>query len=299
MSEDRIEPEKPAEDFTFARTLLQFFVVPAVVVALCVGIFLFFTWAVSEEETALDYVRDIRTGSASRRWQAAFELAKLLNHDPEGARVEGLAPALVDAFEDAEDEDPRVRRYLALALGHLGDPQAVPALLQSLSRQDAETRIYALWALGTIGDRGAIEPVLAQMKEDDPGIRKMAAYSLGALRAHQAQPALVAALNDAEVDVAWNAAIALAKLGDDSGRARLLQMLDRSYLETVETMTDEQRAHTMIAALQAAALIPDPELRARVEQLADEDPNLNVRRVALEALEAMDKAVDGAHLRDS
>jgi hypothetical protein len=44
----------------------------------------------------------------------------------------------------------------------------------------------------------------------------------------------------------------------------------------------------MMAAIQAAALIPDAELRARVQQIAKKDPDLNVRQVALKALDAMD-----------
>ena len=39
---------------------------------------------------------------------------------PEGAgESSALAPALVKAFEQAKDDDPRVRQYLALALGRL------------------------------------------------------------------------------------------------------------------------------------------------------------------------------------
>ena len=37
-----------------------------------------------------------------------------------------LAPALVQAFDEAKDDDPRVRRYLALAIGRLDPPLPRP-----------------------------------------------------------------------------------------------------------------------------------------------------------------------------
>lgn len=277
-------------DPSFARTLTQLFLVPALVVGACVVLFFFFGWMISEEKSSLDYLHAIKTGSANRRWQAAFELAKLLNHQPEKTRTEGLGPEMVDVFETAREDDPRVRRYLALALGHLGDAEAVPALLEALRDDDSETRIFSIWALGAIGDRRAVEPLMELVRHDDPGIRKMAAYSLGALKANEAKPALRAALDDPKVDVAWNAAIALAQLGDSSGRDRILQMLDRDFLETVEEMTEDQRTETMVTAMSGALLLGGEDLQRRLEEISERDPDLKVRQSAYEALAQMGTA---------
>lgn len=283
------EGPSDADDVSFARTLLQFFVIPALVVAVCVGIFFFFTWLVSEEKSGVDYLHDIRTGSASRRWQSAFELAKLLNHPGDKARLTGLAPEMADTFRVAEDDDPRVRRYLALAMGHLGDPRTVPVLVKALGEKDPETKIYAIWALGAIGDPRAVPPLIEMAEHDDPGVRKMAVYSLGTLGAGEAQGVLRAALNDHEMDVAWNAAMALAKLGDDSGRAQILQMLDRELLGSIEAMTEDQRTEAMITAIKGAALLGDGEMRQRLLDISRQEPNLKVRQAALEALAQVEK----------
>ncbi len=285
LSESR---QAEPEDLAFAKTLLQFFVIPALVVAICVVVFLFFGWMVSEEKTSVDYLREVQTGSASRRWQAAFELAKILNHQPEQARAEGLVPEMVEAFEEANDDDRRVRRYLALAMGHMGDPEAVPALLDGLHDDDAQTRIYSIWALGRAGDGSAVEPLLLLAKHDDPGIRKMAVYSLGALGDERARDVLRAALNDQKLDVSWNAAIALAQLSDDSGKARILQMLDREFMDSVENMNEEQRAEAMMAAVKGAALLGGEDMRRRLDEISQEDPALQVRQAAFEALAVMD-----------
>ena len=255
---------------------------------------MFFGWLVAEERSSLDHLRDIKSGSSTRRWQAAFELAKQLNNmDREDrAEIDRLVPEMVDTFSEAERDDPRVRRYLALALGHVGDPRAVPALLEALSDDDPETRIYAIWALGSVGDERAVEPLIEFVQHDDPGIRKMAVYSLGTLGAAEARPMLQAALGDYEMDVAWNAAMALAKLGDGSGRDRILQMLDREFLDSVADMTEEQRGEAMMNAMKGVVLLRDPSFRPSLEDISEQDPNLKVRQAAFEALAQLDKPLE-------
>jgi len=48
-----------------------------------------------------------------------------------------------------------LRRNVALALGNIGDPIALPALVKSLSYSESEVRSYAAWALGRIGGKKA------------------------------------------------------------------------------------------------------------------------------------------------
>jgi HEAT repeat protein len=284
-------PEEPAEDISFGTSVLQFFLIPASVVFACVGLFLFFGWLVAEEKSSVDHLRDIKSGSATRRWQAAFELAKQLNNidRQDQADIDRLVPEMIDTFSEASRDDPRVRRYLALALGHVGDPKAVPVLLEALSDDDPETRIYAMWALGSLGDERAVESLLELAGNDDAGIRKMAVYSLGTLGAEEARTTLQTALGDYEMDVAWNAAIALAKLGDDSGRDRIFQMLDREFLGSVADMSEEQRSQAMMNAMKGAVLLGDPSFRPGLEEISEQDPNLKVRQAAFEALAELDK----------
>ena len=199
---------------------------------------------------------------------------------------------MIDTFREADRDDPRVRRYLALALGHVGDPQAVPVLLEALSDGDPETRIYAIWALGSLGDDRAVEPLLELVQHDDPGLRKMAVYSLGTLGAEESRATLQAALGDYEMDVAWNAAIALAKLGDDSGRDRIFQMLDRKFLSSVADMTEEQRSEAMMNAMKGAVLLGDPSFQPSLTEISEQDPNLKVRQAAFEALAQLDKLLE-------
>ena len=56
--------------------------------------------------------------------------------DPKVRADRTLAPALVKAFEAAKDDDPRVRRYLALAIGRL-DPPLPPDAVAGARRKRA------------------------------------------------------------------------------------------------------------------------------------------------------------------
>ena len=235
MSEEASpEPSEPLapspDDVSFARTLLQFFVVPAIVVAVCVGVFFFFAWLISDEKTGVDYLREIRVGSQNRRWQAAFELSKIITMEPEKSRRQGLVPEMTEAFERAKDDDPRVRHYLVLSLGHLGHTSASPVLVSALKDADATTRLYACWALGNLKDAAAVEPVLERFEDEDPGVRKMAVYAVGAIGDGRAIPKLQAALDDPQRDVSWNAAVALAKLGDGAGEIGRASCRERVYV---------------------------------------------------------------------
>ncbi len=278
------------DDLDFGKTALQFFIIPAFVVALCVGVFVFFAWLVSDEKTGVDYLNEVRAGSASRRWQAAFELSKIITMDDEKRRMEGLVREMVLAFEEAEKDDPRVRHYLALSLGHLGDAEAVPALVSALDDQESSTRLYSAWALGSIGDPRALDPVLALVGDNDVGVRKMAVYALGALGDVQAIPRLQVALSDPERDVSWNAAIALAQLHDTSGEAQLLQMLDEPFLEGLTDMNPSQKLLATQSAIQAAAIVGGETLTAKLREVADVHANLVLREEALSALAELENA---------
>ena len=94
--------------------------------------------------------------------------------DPKVRADRTLGPALVKAFEDAKDDDPRVRRYIALALGRLDPPlppQAVADLSTSLDDPDSEARISTIWALGSSGDPSVVpklQPLYASNRSRDP-----------------------------------------------------------------------------------------------------------------------------------
>ena len=276
---------------------VQFFLIPLVVVGAMVLVYLGFRSLVTDERTAAEYLLDIRNGGTDHRWPAAYELSRLMS-DPELVKREQatLGPELVKAFEVSKDDDPRVRRYLALALGRLLPPIPADArrvLIDALNDQDSETRISAIWALGSTGDATVVPALRRMYASEDAGVRKMTVYALGALPGDEGSDTLVVALDDAVPDVQWNAAIALARHGRREGVHVLKRMLDREYVERTvsrQPRTDAEIdpvGEVMISGLRAVAALRESTLSEPVAALSRDDQNLKVRQAALETLKAM------------
>ncbi len=271
---------------------VQFFLIPLAVIATLAGIYAGFRMLVADQRSAQDYLSDLRTGGRERQWPAAYELSRLLADPEVEQREPGLGPALVQAFEESVGGDPRVRRYLAMAIGRLASPPAaaVPALLEGTRDADSETVISAVWALGSLGAPAAVPALEELYGSSDAGIRKMVVYALGALPGDRQVGTLGAALGDPVVDVQWNAAVALARHGDGGGVPVLRRMLDREYVEGAVTRTprgdaeSDPVADVMISGIQAVMTLRESSLREPVETLSLADRSLRVRQAALEAL---------------
>lgn len=264
------------------RSFLGLFVVPLLVVILCVAIFIGFGWIAYDRQSTRDYLGDLESGWKPRRVQAAYELSKILVSDPRALEKEpGARAQLRRLFQEADD--PEMKRYLALVLGRTGDREALPLLVDALGDEDDRTRIYALWALGILGDPRAKEPLLAALSDQDPGIRKTAAFALGELGDRSAVPGLEPLLDDAATDVRWNAALSLSRLGSGAGVPVLESMLDRRLLAQVPDITPEQQEEAMLGAIRSLASLRRPEHRSLFERLAEDDPSLKVRQAAIEA----------------
>ena len=277
---------------------VQFFLIPLAVVAITALGYAGFRRLMTDERSARDFLLEIQTGGSSRRWPAAYELSRMMA-DPDVARDPALGPALIKAFEASKEDDPRVRRYLVLAIGRLTAPvpgQVAPALIAALQDADSETVISAIWALGSLGDSSVV-PQLAEMyQSSDSGIRKMTVYALGALPGDRQIRVLSTALNDSVPDVQWNAAVALARHRSHEGVPVLRRMVDREYVtRTVKRTASAEDdvdpvGEVMISALQAISALQETSLRQRVTDLSQGEPNLRVRQVAMETLKALGPA---------
>jgi HEAT repeat protein len=274
---------------------VQFFLIPLAVIGVTVMVYVGFRSLLVDDHSAQEYLTEIRTGGSSRRWPAAYELSRMMA-DPKVRADRTLGPALVTAFEESKGGDPRVRRYIALAIGRLDPPlppKAVADLSTSLDDPDSEVRISTIWALGSSGDPSVVPKLQPLYASSDAGIRKIVVYALGALPGGAQLGTLRAALEDVAPDVRWNAAIALARHESHEGVPVLRQMLDRGYVEGAVTrdvrQDDDQDpvAEVMIGGLRAAAALKDQTLKPSVTTLSQQDRSMKVRQAAIEALKVM------------
>jgi HEAT repeat protein len=268
------------------RTILfQFVVFPLGIVAIAVAVFFLFGKLASDEQSIPDYLNEVRSGGRRERWQAAYQLSQLINVG-EARRYPNLVHDVGRVYADSKNDDPRIRQYLAMVLGKLGDRRATPLLVDGLNDRAPETRLYAALALGTLRDRTAVPALVKAFTTDERDVRKAAAYALGEIGDPRALPALVDALADPIPDVRYNAAIAVARFGDTRSVGVLREMLDRPRLDAVAGMRPDQKEATMLAAIPALVRIAPGEARTLLDPLAQSDPSMQVRSAAKEALEA-------------
>lgn len=284
--EESSSPDSLASATPAGRLLVQFFLIPAFVVGVAVFVFWLFGTLAADRKTPAELLSDVRTGSRNQRWQAAFELTKRLPALTDPAEKAAFSAASMKAFEGADADDPRVRRYLTLVLGRIGDPKSVPLLESALMDKDAETRLYALWALALVGDPKSAPKVRPFLESEDPGVRKTAAFAAGRMEDGEAVSALKRLLLDAVLDVRWNAALALATLDDASGKDVLAGMCDRAALRKAPGLSAEQQEDALLNGLRGLTLLKDPAARTLGARMADSDPSLRVRREAKKILEA-------------
>ena len=277
---------------------VQFFLIPLAVVGTIVLVYGGFRMLLITERTPAELLGDIRSGGLERRWPAAYELSRMLSEPETEARNPRLGAAIVKAFTDLEGDDPRVRRYLALAIGRLASPppEAVDVLRAALEEPDSETRISVIWALASLGDESTAGDIEAMYRSEDAGVRKMAVYALGTLTGAGDHATLRNALDDPAADVQWNAAVALARHGRGDGMTVIRRMLDRAYVARLVTRRATTEAvidpvsEVIVSGLQAAAALGATELREPIEALSETDANLRVREVAMKTLDVLNQS---------
>jgi hypothetical protein len=231
-----------------------------------------------------DYIADVKVGGATKRWQAAFELSKLLA-DPERVPQERRFVAeMLGVFEAAERDDPRVRQYLALAMARAGHEAFIEPLAVAVAEESDGTRFMLLVALGLFGAGEVLPAVAPYLNDTSARVRSGAATALGLAGNPAAVAPLQRALHDPEPAVTWDAALALARLGDLSGKEILLELLERDYLQTFPNVDDRDGNLLMATVIEVTAPLGDPDLEARIATLAREDASLNVRRIAQQAV---------------
>ena len=277
--EDLTEVKKPT-----SLLVAQLFLFPLIVIGFGVGVFLLFGYITQEQKSPQAYLNEIRLGSETRRWQAAFELSKVIAAQKEELQSAGFARDIIDVYKNAGSDNPQIRQFLAISLGHLGDRTAIPALTEGLNDSAAETQIWTLWAIGTIGDKEASAEVVGKLQSDDAAVRKMAVYVLGALKDPSTARNLRVALNDGVADVRWNAAMALAQLNDAAGADILIELTNRAYLDQFLEMSLTEKENAIVNAVKCLSILKLEGAKDKIESLSQSDPSMVVRDAALEAM---------------
>jgi len=133
---------------------------------------------VVEARNAIPNLIDALNDKESRVREESVKALMLIGTDRKDLVVEQLIALLGDRTKGNELE-------AAMALGVLGDPKAVPALIATLDHSHPATRLYVVNALGKIGQeaKDALPKLEAIAKEDkDEGVRQAAERAINKIK---------------------------------------------------------------------------------------------------------------------
>ena len=100
------ETEQKQENSRIYVLFYSFFLIPFIIAVFGAVFFLLFKFITYETNDAEDLLNQVKVGSASKRWQSAFELAKVLN-DPGGEPLsKSFKDQLATAYDRSIHDDP-------------------------------------------------------------------------------------------------------------------------------------------------------------------------------------------------
>ena len=265
----------------------SFFLIPFMVTVFGALFFLLFRFITFETDDASELLNQVKIGSASKRWQSAFELSKVFNSPEKIPSDPSFKNQMVSAYNHSIHDDPLVRAYLALAMGVTRDEFYSDALSIGLDDENRESRLAAVQAIGLVGTKTAL-PKLQEILEKSQFTdeRLATTISMGMIGDKNSIPLLQKLLEDEEPNIQWDAAIALAKMGDTSGAFIIANLLDRDYLDAFPEVDEAEKNQAIMVAIEIASMIKAKGLEPKLVTLAESDGNLKIRNAAMQTLES-------------
>ena len=280
------DEQKKSENSRIYVLFYSFFLIPFMIAVFGAVFFLLFKFVTYETNDVEELLNQVKIGSASKRWQSAFELAKVLNNPDRDPLSDSFKDQLVSAYERSIHDDALVRSYLAMAMGATQDTIFGDALLDGLKDESIETRIAAIQALGMIQYSPAVNSISTLIKTADSESERLSAtISLGMIGDISAVPFLIQLLEDEQANIRWDAAIALAKMGNSEGAYIIEGLLDREYLNKFSEIDPVEQKRVLMIAIKTASILFDKRFEDNLISLSKNDKDLSIRDAAIKALE--------------
>ena len=287
MQEDiKTDEQKKSENSRIYVLFYSFFLIPFMIAVFGAVFFLLFKFVTYETNDVEELLNQVKIGSASKRWQSAFELAKVLNNPDRDPLSDSFKDQLSSAYERSIHDDALVRSYLAMAMGATQDTIFGEVLLDGLKDESIETRIAAIQALGMIQYTPAVNSISALIETADSESERLSAtISLGMIGDNSAVPFLIKLLEDEQANIRWDAAIALAKMGNNEGAYIIEGLLDREYLNKFSEIDPVEQKRVLMIAIKTASILFDKRFEDNLISLSKNDKDLSIRDAAIKALE--------------
>ena len=278
--------ENQKEDSSRIYTLFySFFLIPFMIAIFGAIFFLLFRFITYETNDASELLNQVKIGSATKRWQSAYELSKVLNNPETIPEDVSFKNQMISAYDHSINDDPLVRAYLAIAMGATGDQFYAEELVNGLEDESRESRLAAIQAVGMVRSELAVVQLIDVIDNSDYQDERLAAtMSLGFIGDSRAIPKLNELLEDDEPNIRWDSAIALAKMGEESSVPIIENLMDREYLMTFPELDYKEINKVIMTAIETSSLVLDNRFEPRLVELARSDESLTVRDAAIKTL---------------
>ena len=316
--DDSLPPVEPPS----AAFLVQLFLVPGVIVAIIVCVWLAFHWLAHLGNDPQAYVRTLRRANEGR-WQAALNLANDLR-GPNGSGLKAdvkLASELGSILDDevgsgrTGEQSETLRLYLCRALGEFSVPEAAAALVRRVNANDddptTQAAIEAIAVLATNLQKAGrsfenrddvVAAVLAATTSANSRVRDACGFTLGVLGGERSIDGLLRLVGDPSADVRSNAALGLARLGQPDAYDTLSEMLALEDVYLDEKTPDDKmqserykRALVVVNALRGITMLidatnegPPSGIIKKIEEL-QQDSVAEVRSSAKAVIKKIDR----------
>ncbi|SDJ18108.1 HEAT repeat [Halovenus aranensis] len=186
-------------------------------------------------------------------------------------------PELVERFQDG---DPRVRARSARACGLINDPRATDGLESLLTDPTAAVRLEAAESLGRIGNRQALTALLKLYDDDDERVRRIAVNGFGKFSNDRPVEYLIDALADASAAVRRTAVFSLIELLSNVPTEKSHEIRE-TVVEQLSAVEDETVVAPLVEILERSTQSSQRRNTAwLLGRVLDDDSN----RAAIEAL---------------
>ena len=263
----------------------SFFLIPFMIAIFGGVFFLLFRFITFETEDASELLNQVKIGSATKRWQAAYELSKVFNNPETIPSDLSFKNQMVSSYKHSINDDPLVRAYLAIAMGVTGDNFYAEYLIEGLKDESRESRIAAIQAVGMVQAEAALlslTNVITNSNFEDE--RLAATMAIGFIGDRSSIPLLNSLLEDEEPNIRWDAAIALAKMGEKTGVPTISNLMDREFLISFPQLDPKEVNKVLMVAIETSSIIQDDRFRTNLTKLAESDENLKIRNAAMKTL---------------
>lgn len=98
------------------------------------------------------------------KWDAALELATFLSEIKKQNQDQSTIDTIHELLEKSKNEDIRIRQYLILTLGVIGNKNSEKILIDLLHDASNDIRVFAIRSLGSLQSVMALEPLVQLLK---------------------------------------------------------------------------------------------------------------------------------------